>query len=199
MAKMALNKSSLLKESRRLQSFEQFLPALDLKRKQIIGERYKVRNRLQAFRDQAANIRQRVENQLPMMADADIRLDGLVRITRTQLGEENLVGIHLPVLKSVQIEVTPYSFFSRPHWVDALVDAMKGVVELKLQIQIQAQRLSLLEEALRKTTQRINLFEKVLVPQTQENIRKIKIFLSDGERAGVVRAKIAKNKKSTLH
>ena len=60
--------------------------------------------------------------------------------------------------------------------------------------QVERRRLALLDEAVRKVTQRVNLFEKVLIPRTKEHIRKIRIYLSDAERAAVVRSKIAKRK-----
>ena len=71
---------------------------------------------------------------------------------------------------------------------------MRETLELRIQMQVEQERLQLLEIAVRRITQRVNLFEKVLVPRTRENIRQIRIYLSDSERAAVVRAKIAKKK-----
>ena len=88
-----------------------------------------------------------------------------------------------------------YALLGRPHWVDPVVDALRTAVELRLQLQIAEQRLALLSQAVRKITQRVNLFDKVLIPQTQANIKKIRIYLSDAERAAVVNSKIAKRKK----
>ena len=71
-------------------------------------------------------------------------------------------------------------------------------VRLEVEIQLGKICLQRLEQALQKTTQRLNLFDKVLIPKTEKNIRRIRIALSDAERAGVVRAKIAKNKHRSL-
>ncbi|WP_210396483.1 V-type ATP synthase subunit D [Motiliproteus sediminis] len=195
MGKLALNKSSMHRESKRLKSFEQYLPALDLKRKQIIGERFKARRRMAEIEQEIAEQRQRVGEQLPMLAEMNLELEGLVQLEQVTLGDENLVGIHLPVLADLRVARAPYSLFSRPHWIDALANQLEQMLRLKLEKRIQHRRIELLEQALQKTTQRINLFEKVLIPQARENIRRIQIFLSDGERAGVVRAKISKDKK----
>ncbi|HEY5717892.1 MAG TPA: V-type ATP synthase subunit D [Motiliproteus sp.] len=194
MAKVALNKSSMHRESKRLKAFEQYLPALDLKRKQIIGERFRARRQLAELEQQVEGLREQVREQLPMMAEEGIDLNGLVTLNGVQLGEENLVGIHLPTLTSLDLSRAPYSLFARPHWVDALCNVLEQMIRLRVLRRIQQRRLVLLDEALQKTTQRINLFEKVLIPAARANIRRIRIFLSDAERAGVVRAKISKDK-----
>jgi V/A-type H+-transporting ATPase subunit D len=81
-----------------------------------------------------------------------------------------------------------------PFWVDLLVDSLKRLAELRIRQQVRQERVERLDYAARRITQRVNLFEKVLIPQAEANIRKIVIFLSDEERAAVVRSKIAKNK-----
>jgi V/A-type H+-transporting ATPase subunit D len=81
-----------------------------------------------------------------------------------------------------------------PFWVDLLVENLQHLAKLTILKQVRQERVNLLEHASRKITQRVNLFEKVLIPQAQNNIRKIVIFLSDQERAAVVRSKIAKKK-----
>ena len=81
-----------------------------------------------------------------------------------------------------------------PQWVDRLSDELARMIELRVRLRVEQRRLALLEEAVRKVTQRVNLFEKVLIPGAKGQIRRIRIFLSDGERAAVVRSKIAKRK-----
>ena len=71
---------------------------------------------------------------------------------------------------------------------------MRAALELRLQVQVQEKRMALLDVAVRKITQRVNLFEKVLIPRAKSNIRRIGIYLSDTETAGVVRSKLAKGK-----
>jgi V/A-type H+-transporting ATPase subunit D len=73
---------------------------------------------------------------------------------------------------------------------------MEQMLQLRLRIQVERRCLTLLDEAVRTITQRVNLFDKVLIPQARDNIRRIQIFLADGERAAVVRAKIAKGKRA---
>jgi V/A-type H+-transporting ATPase subunit D len=81
---------------------------------------------------------------------------------------------------------------AKPHWVDILVEQLKQMVEQKTRVQIAAKRVFLLAQAERRITQRVNLFDKILIPTARENIRKIQIYLADAERAAVVRSKITK-------
>ena len=91
-----------------------------------------------------------------------------------------------------------YGLLTKPHWVDLLVKRLHRACELRAQLDIQQQRVELMQFAARKATQRVNLVSKILIPEAQGNMRKIQIFLSDNERAAVVRSKIAKKKKLRL-
>ncbi|MDJ0940260.1 MAG: V-type ATP synthase subunit D [Woeseiaceae bacterium] len=195
MAQLALNKTSLTRETRQLGTYERFLPSLDLKRRQLIAERNTARRSMQAIDNDIATRESGVGTQLPMAADERLSLDNIVSVRSVDIGEENVVGLRLPVLQGVSIDVMPYSMLARPHWVDALVGELETLVELRIRAQVQTRRLDILEQAVKKITQRVNLFDKVLIPRTRENIRRIRISLSDAERAAVVNAKIAKRKR----
>jgi V/A-type H+-transporting ATPase subunit D len=130
-----------------------------------------------------------------MLSNREVDLDGLVTLEDVRLGRENQMGIWLPTLEGIEARVAPYGRLAKPHWVDALARALRAMLELYLREQLELRRLALLEEALRALTQRVNLFEKVLIPRTRKNIRRIGIYLADQERAAVVRAKIAKGKR----
>lgn len=194
MARLALNKSSLSKLSRQLGTFQRFLPSLDLKRKQLMAERARAQAALQQTGQQMDRLRERVAEQLPMLASRDFELTDLVRLKAVRLGEENVVGTRLPVLEAAELERREYGYLGMPQWVDHLSDELARMLGLQVRLRVEQRRLALLEEAVRKVTQRVNLFEKVLIPRAKEHIRKIRIYLSDAERAAVVRSKIAKHK-----
>jgi V/A-type H+/Na+-transporting ATPase subunit D len=195
MVRLSLSKSALHKEGRQLKTYQRFLPSLDLKRKQLIAERAKARQALRETEIRLSGLYHNIASELPMLADHEVGLEGLVTIEGSELSEENLLGTRLPVLDRVYISRRVYSFLIRPHWVDRVQVLLAETLELRLLIQVQQERLRRLEKAVRKITQRVNLFDKVLIPQARENIRKIGIFLADGERAAVVRAKIAKTRR----
>lgn len=199
MAKLALNKTTLNREGRRLKAFRQFVPALDLKRKQLLAERQETSRLLKGNQSQLKDLQQRVSEQLPMLASTEIQLGSLLQVKNVDVRYANLVGLELPELAAFEVDVQQYSRLLLPHWVDPLLKLQQQTLKLEVEIQVFEQRLLLLEEGLQKTTQRLNLFDKVLIPEAQANIRKIRIALSDAERAGVVRAKIAKNKRRRMH
>ncbi len=199
MAKLALNKTTLNREGRLLKAFRQFVPALDLKRKQLLAERQETSRLLKGNLSQLQELQQRVSEQLPMLASTEIQFNSLLQVKNVDVRYSNLVGLELPELAAFEVDVQQYSRLLLPHWIDPLLKLQQQTLKLEVEIQVFKQRLFLLEEGLQKTTQRLNLFDKVLIPEAQANIRKIRIALSDAERAGVVRAKIAKNKRRRMH
>jgi len=198
MARLALSKSSLSREKGQLSLFRRFLPSLDLKRRQLIAERAKAAAELIEARQAIAENQALIGAEVPMLANAEVDLTGLVRLTGVVLGEENLLGTRLPLLESIEIEVLPYGTMVRPHWVDRVVELLHRMLELHTLADVAEQRLALLDVAVRKITQRVNLFEKVLIPRTAANIKRIQIYLSDAERAAVVNSKLAKTRHAAV-
>lgn len=195
MSGVSLSKSSLARQTRDLQTYERYLPSLDLKRKQLIAERAKELTARQETQQRIDALRGRVRERLPMLANREIALDDLVSVRGIRLEEDNLLGTRLPVLAELALSRRDYGLLTKPHWVDALVDAWSEMLTLRARLAVQGRRLLLLDEAVRKVTQRVNLFEKVLIPRTRQQIKRIRVHLSDAERAAIVRSKIAKGKR----
>lgn len=194
MPRLTFSKASLQKQSANLRRYRQYLPSLDLKRQQLIAERTKAMAKLAELEQAIQTCLQFVNANLPMLSSTIPNLTDLVKVTQVDIGSENIVGVNLPVLNNLQLIVKEYSTYCRPHWVDQAVVQLKIMMELKVKQRIYSQRVSVLEKAVKKVSQRVNLFDKVLIPNAQQNIRKIRIFLSDAERAGVIRAKLTKQK-----
>lgn len=196
MARLQLNKSSLAREAAQLKTYEKFLPSLDLKRQQLMAERAKAVAAVRQLEAEMAAILDRVGETLPMLANTDIDLKGLVRLVGYETGTENVVGLKLPTVTEIEIAVAPYSPMARPHWVDDTARRLTEMVEARVRLHIAQERVAMLNKAVDTITQRVNLFDKVLIPTTRANIKKIRIYLSDGEMASVVRSKIAKRKRA---
>lgn len=194
MARLPLNQTSLHSQSKRLAGYERFLPSVDLKRRQLIAERNKATRVLAGRREQLETVIDRVVAELPMLAGGPEDLDDLVKVVGCEVAEENLMGVVLPTLGEVRFNRQPYALLARPPWVDRLMEFLVDALELELHCRVDSERLRILEEAVRKSTQRFNLFDKVLIPRTRANIRKIRLFLADQSTAAVVRAKIAKSR-----
>lgn len=194
MAKLALNKSSLARETSQLDEYQRFLPSLELKRLQIMAERAKAKETSMRLDQDYQRRFNEIAASLPMLANQHVPLKGLVRLVGVEQGEQNLSGTRLPVLKSVDVETAPYSLLARPHWVDPLVAGLKELLQLHVEREIARERIARLIEAEAVISRRVNLFEKVLIPQARQNIKKIRMALADAERDAVVRAKISKRK-----
>ena len=195
MPRLSFSKAALHKEGAQLKRFKQYLPSLDLKRQQLVVERAKALTQLSDTQNQIERCYALVKERLPMLSSEHIDMNSLVTVKVVDMSEENLVGVKLPYLKQIEIQSKPYSLLSKPHWVDLLVILLKEMLEFKVRLKVDQKRVEILQQAVKKVTQRVNLFDKVLIPRAQQNIRKIRIFLSDTERAAVVRAKITKRKR----
>jgi V/A-type H+/Na+-transporting ATPase subunit D len=196
MATIALSKSSLQQQRDRLRLFERFLPSLELKRQQLTAE-YKKALQVLAEAEQGAEQASRsLPALLPILGSVRMELSGLVRIRRVDVAEEDVLGLRLPTLRAVEFDTADYSLLATPFWLDALVTCLKDVATYRLRLQVYRQRVARMQGAVRRVTQRVNLFEKVLIPNAKQNIARIQIFLSDVERAAVVTSKIAKGKRA---
>jgi V/A-type H+-transporting ATPase subunit D len=192
MSRIARNKGALQKEREQLRLYERVLPSLDLKRRQLIGALAQARNRLD---EGAAELERRISEsarQTPMLANTGVDLDGMLRIEAVELGEENLLGARLPVLERIECRIADYSRLAKPHWVDVALRQAREIVERRIAAQVEEERVKRLSFAVKRITQRVNLFEKMLIPTARDNIRRIRIFLADAERAAVVQSKISK-------
>lgn len=194
MSKLSLTKSGLQKERNQLNLYERVLPSLDLKREQLTIELSRAKRELDLKAVEIEELKSKVSEQVPMIANSEIPLSGLVNIDTVEYEEENVVGVNLPVLKSVKYLEQDYSLLAKPHWVDVYVKCLKQIIQLRLELELASERVKVLEKSVRRITQRVNLFDKVLIPSAKENIKRIQIFLGDAERSAVVRSKIAKTK-----
>ena len=194
MGTLALNKSSLKSERDRLKTFQRFLPSLDLKRQQLMVEFKNAERTLGATRREIDEFVASLEGLLPLLGATAMDLSGYVGVEAVVIGEENVLGVRLPVLHDIEFGVEEYSTLAKPFWVDTLVDCVQQMSELRIREQVHRERVARLDEAVRRITQRVNLFEKVLIPTAQKSIHRIHIYLADAERAAVVRSKIVKAK-----
>ncbi len=196
MAKVALNKSSLKSQKDLRDTYEKFLPSLDLKKQQLLAEAAKARHRLQAQNKKLDAYKLSTSEWVALLGSPTLSyaLNGLVKLSGWETRQENVAGVLLPVLGEIHFQVRPYTLLGAPVWFDILVDALKSIAEMKLEVHILTERVEKLNKALKKVTQRINLFEQVLIPSCQKNIRSIKLFLEDNQRTAVCRSKLAKAK-----
>jgi len=197
---IALNKTTLKQQRDQAKTFKQFLPSLDLKRQQLLIALKAARQRLDKLDAEMSDLLVRLEPLYPLLGSSTIptlKISGLIAVRGVRIETENVVGTHLPVVREVDFGINEYATMATPFWLDHLVQALQQMSRLRIEHQVAVRRFELLELAARRITQRVNLFEKVLIPQAEQNIRRIVIFLSDQERAAVVRSKISKGKQAS--
>ena len=195
MARLSLNKSTLSELVKQLKTYQNFLPSLDLKRRQLLSEQEKARKELRELEGREQTLRPMIEKQIPMLGYTHVDVRGIVQVTNAEILEENVMGIRLPKLGRLDVKVSEYPFLAKPHWVDRVVRLLHQAIEIRMQRQVMERRLELLASSAKIISQRVNLFERVLIPKTEANIQRIRVYLSDSERASIVRAKIAKAEK----
>lgn len=190
--RLALNKSTLGRKRAELRLRRRVLPSLDLKRRQLLGECARARAMLAAQEAALEELAARAAAELPMLAVPEVQVTGLVRVRAVVVTEDNVVGVRVPRLKRVDIEEQERAFLTLPAWGDALVHLLREAAQVHAGLAVSRERLRRLERAQQRITQRVNLFEKVLIPDAERSVRRIGIFLADAERSLVVRSKIAK-------
>ncbi len=193
MAKIRLTKSELKKQKEELKRFVQYLPTLQLKKQQLQMEVNKIQNSLEDERKNMESFAKETDRWVDVFGE-EVGIETMVRAEKILTDEGNIAGIDIPIFRDVEFKTEKYDLIRTPLWVDKGTEAIKKGMILKVRVQVREIQLALVREELRTTTQRVNLFEKVKIPETQENIRVIQIFLGDLDVAAVVTGKIAKEK-----
>ncbi|MFO7735624.1 MAG: V-type ATP synthase subunit D [bacterium] len=195
MADIKLNKTELKRQKDKLSQLSKYLPTLQLKKQQlqtvIERERFSVRkieDKLKKQYEYMSDWAILFTQKLTMNIKCFLQIDNILKDT------ENVAGIDIPVFSEVIFKKASYSYFVMPAWVDRGVEEIRKLISLREELKISKKRIEILNEELRQTTIKVNLFEKRLIPEAKENIRRIKIFLGDVEIAAICNAKIAKNK-----
>lgn len=193
MAKIKLTKNELKRQKDALKRFVRYLPTLMLKKQQLQMEIRKVEIRQAEKRAVRQEAYGELEQWIALFGE-DLGLPDLIRVERLALEPGNIAGVDIPLFRDIEFQEAPYDLFSTPLWADAAVRKIRELAAVDAEIEVLEEQARLLGEELRITSQRVNLFEKVKIPETRENIRRIQIYLGDEQTAAVVRGKIAKGK-----
>jgi len=193
MAKIRLTKNELKIQKEALKRFQRFLPTLELKKTQLINEIRVIRNQVEEVRKELAAFETGIDRWIAVFGD-DIDLGKLFSVKEIVTRAGNIAGIDLVLFEDVVFHDEPYDLYETPLWIDRGINACKHKIEQNIRIKYLEDQIEVLREELRITTQRVNLFEKVKIPESKENIRRINIYLGDERTTEVVRGKISKAK-----
>jgi len=192
--KIKFTKGELKRQRDSLQQFEHYLPILQLKKKQLQLELQHVHERLRVKKEEIIFQKELIKKWSGLLNEADEHFKEWIKPKKVIVGTSNIAGIDIPVLEKVEFEELEYDLFIVPLWVDIAIDRLRAFVVRLEEERILKRQADILADELRITTQRVNLFEKVKIPEAKENIRVIKIYLGDQDTNAVGRSKMAKNK-----
>ena len=194
MAKVKLTKTELKAQTDALKRFQRFLPMLQLKKQQLQSEIAGIIAKADAVSAKERAVREGLDKWVGLFATDEDLLPGLVSVKSIKKGESNIAGVAIPTFESIETEVKEIDAWATPAWVDDAVEVTTQILSLQCERKVYEEQRRLITEELRQTSQRVNLFEKVKIPQCKEAIRVIKIALGDEQTAAVTRGKIAKSR-----
>ena len=199
MGKIKFTKTELKKQQDEKKQFERFLPTLQLKKQQLQLEVRHSMDKLEANAKELAAFEEKLSAFIELFGpEADAKfIASLVEVEKVRRGELNIAGIGVPTFEGIDFKPLKIDLMATDWYIDEAVAALKSALELREARKVLEERCGLLNAELRSTSQRVNLFEKVKIPECRENIRRISIMLGDANTSAVARCKIAKRKAVT--
>jgi len=189
--KFQYNKTSLGELGKQLKMRQKALPTIKSKESAL-------RSEVKRAKDSAAEYRRRLD---ALVAEYDYMtaLWGefdctLLRVADVALSSHKIAGVRIPQLEDVVFDEKPFDMFSSPAWYGDGVDVLKKLARLGIEFEVYNRQTELLDYARRKTTQKVNLYEKVQIPGYEDAIRKIKRFMEDEENLSKSAQKIVKTR-----
>ena len=194
MARIKLTKTELKAQTDALKRFCRFLPMLQLKKQQLQGEIAQIAAKAEAVAAAERKRRDELSSWIGLFATSPRLLEGLVEVKSVKTGVSNIAGVTIPVFDSIETQTAEIDAWDTPAWIDDAAVSIRDILSLKAEREVFEEQRRLVTQELQLTSQRVNLFEKVKIPECKEAIRLIKIAIGDEQTAAVTRGKIAKSR-----
>jgi V/A-type H+-transporting ATPase subunit D len=191
MPAVKLTKNELKKQKDSLKRYRRYLPTLILKKQQLQMVIRQLESRLAEEAQRREHIIAGSNAWIELFSEPHPFSDWL-RVKSVLTDTANVAGVEIPVFKDILFETRQHDLFATPPWIDDALAFLSSLAKLDVQVGLLQTQVTLLNAELRVTSQRVNLFEKVKIPQAIEGIKKIQIYLGDQQTAAVVRGKTAK-------
>lgn len=188
--KYQFNKTSLQVLEKNLKMRQRTLPIIKSKETALRLEVKKCKDEAEVLEERLQQQIEGYESMYALWGEFDA---SLVSLKDVELGEKKIAGVRVPLLLNISLEVRPFGLFSAPKWYFDGIQLLQGLAKTAVEREFVLAKLDLLDHARRKTTQKVNLFEKVQIPGYQEAIRKIKRFMEDEENLSKSSQKILKS------
>ncbi len=194
-----LTKNEQKKQKDQLKQYQRYLPTLLLKKQQLQMVIRQIEAELADYKAKQEALVNGVQDWISVFGEngsfaKSKQLNKLVRTDKVIRREGNIAGVSIPIFEDLTFKKIEYAVEDYPLWVDRAVILLKESARITALMRTLEIQVELLGKELRTTSQRVNLFEKVKIPETKENIRRIGIYIGDQQTAAVVRGKIAKKK-----
>ena len=190
-----LTKTELRSQQVRLNQLQKYLPTLQLKKMLLQIEVNQAEQEIEQFQLEFNAAEKIVKGYASLFSDRTVfDLFPSVKVVDIVKQFENIAGVDIPSLDRIVFQEDNYLLFDSPVWLDSAIAGLKNLIIIREKIRIAEEKKAALEKELREVSIRVNLFEKILIPRSQQNIRKIRIFLGDQQLAAVCQAKVAKQK-----
>ena len=194
LAKIKLTKNELKVQKDALKMYRRYLPTLTLKKQQLQSEIRTIEAKAKAVRKEREDLEFSFREWIAVFSEIHAFPQGIITVSNIRKGKGNIAGVDIPTFEGADFVRGDYDLYETPLWVDIAANHMEKVISLDLEAEVLDEQVRLLEIELLATSQRVNLFEKVKIPETEENIKKISIYLADQQVSAVVRSKISKRK-----
>ena len=194
MAKIKLTKNELKVQKDALKMYQRYLPTLTLKKQQLQSEIRTIEAKAKAVREEKESLEKGFRDWIAVFSEKDVFPDGIITVSNIRKGKGNIAGVTIPTYEGADFSRSDYDLYETPLWVDIAANHMEKAISLDLEAEVLDEQVRLLNAELLATSQRVNLFEKVKIPETQQNIKKISIYMADQQVSAVVRSKISKRK-----
>jgi V/A-type H+-transporting ATPase subunit D len=195
MAQIKLTKTELRLQQVKLAQLQKYLPTLQLKKAMLQAEVSLSQQEIEQLTSEFDLQDKHIRRFSPLFSErATNDFFSALTIQQVHKKHENIAGVDIPIFEHVSFAPAEYSLFDSPVWYEAAIDAVKGMLITREKIKISQDKKKALEKELREVSIRVNLFEKIMIPRAQQNIKKIKIFLGDQQLTAVSQAKVSKNK-----
>jgi len=196
--KIKLTKGELKYQRDALTQYQRYLPTLQLKKQQLQMEILCQLNILSEKKHAAELKINSIRSWAGLLSEQSLNIGEWLKSKEVLKGAKNIAGVDLPVFERIEYETAIYDLFIYPLWVDTAIEELRDLISLREELRILEVGIEILRAELRITTQRVNLFEKVKIPEAEEAIRLIKIYIGDQMTNAVGRSKIAKRKIESL-
>jgi V/A-type H+/Na+-transporting ATPase subunit D len=195
MAQLRLTKNELRNQQTKLNQLLRYLPTLQLKKALLQSQVAETKQELFRLEEELKERQSTLEEDAALLCDSfPIDLMEFVKIKELKKHYENIAGAEVPVFDDAHFHELDYDLFDTPIWLEGMIYSLRSLSLVRGKIHITQERGKIIEHELRQVAIRVNLFEKILIPRCEENLKKIKVFLGDQLLSSIAQAKVAKGK-----